>query len=249
MKSVFLRSLVVVLILAAGCVPSMTPVVVEKEKEGGTLNLWTPDCWPAPEATRFFGWPDEMIREPAYEALLALDKDLNIVPGIAKSWDVSADGKEFTFHLRSDVKFHDGASLTANDVKFSFELYYLPGKIPPQTQFDPAQKLLVGYQDFVDGKADEIAGIQVVDDHTVKLVLTDPNGALLTSMTPAFYVRMVPKHIWDGVPAAEVNQDPRWRTPIATGPFQIVKFVDSSTSSTNASMTIGVATPISSGSS
>ena len=47
--------------------------------------------------------------------------DGKFYPGLATSWDISADGKEYTFHLRNDVKFHNGEAFTANAVKFGFD--------------------------------------------------------------------------------------------------------------------------------
>jgi ABC-type transport system substrate-binding protein len=201
------------------------PYLLQEEGDNAdTLYLWSPASWPVPEATRFYGWEDEMIRELAYEALLAFDVDLNIVPGIAERWDVSDDGTEYTFFLRPDVLWQDGERLTAEDVKFSVELFYNPQLVPPPTHVDPAQTLIVGFQEYADGTADHIAGIEVVDDTTITFTLTEPHAGFLMSLTPGFWIRMLPEHIWGQVPPDQVNQDPRWTTPIATGPFKIVKF-------------------------
>src|SRR5215203_3466760 len=51
-----------------------------------------------------------------YEGLTAVDKDLKVGPSLAESWTVAPDGKTYTFKLRSGVKFHDGAAMTADDV-------------------------------------------------------------------------------------------------------------------------------------
>jgi ABC-type transport system substrate-binding protein len=61
------------------------------------------------------------VRGLMYEALLDFDRAGRIVPAIAESWTVSPDGKTYTFKLRNGVKFHDGKSLTAEDVKWSVE--------------------------------------------------------------------------------------------------------------------------------
>lgn len=57
----------------------------------------------------------------AYNGLVELDADFNKKPGLAESWEMSDDGKEWTFHLRKDVKFHDGTECGCEDVKFSIE--------------------------------------------------------------------------------------------------------------------------------
>jgi len=56
-----------------------------------------------------------------YDPLVFPDRDLNPQPHVAKSWEVSADGRTWTFYLRSGIKFHDGSELTAEDVKFSMD--------------------------------------------------------------------------------------------------------------------------------
>ena len=61
----------------------------------------------------------QIVLGPIYEGLTALDKDLNIVPGLAQSWTVSQDGKTVTFKLRPGVTFHDGKPMEAEDVASS----------------------------------------------------------------------------------------------------------------------------------
>ncbi len=56
-----------------------------------------------------------------YDCLVELDENWNQVPGLAKSWEISSDGKIWTFHLREGVKFHDGTELDSEDVKVTFE--------------------------------------------------------------------------------------------------------------------------------
>ena len=85
-----------------------------------------------------------------FETLVMMDQNKNFKPLLAKSWDISDDGKIYTFHLRDKVKFHDGTQLTANDVKFSIKYF----KYPPLMSV--------------------IKDIQVIDDHTVKFILKRP---------------------------------------------------------------------------
>jgi peptide/nickel transport system substrate-binding protein len=62
-----------------------------------------------------------LLRDNVYEGLVRLSPDLKVVPGLAASWEVSSDGRTFTFHLASGVKWHDGSSFSAQDVKFSWD--------------------------------------------------------------------------------------------------------------------------------
>ena len=61
------------------------------------------------------------IVDNVYEGLMYVDDDGKIQPNIAESWEISPDGLTYTFHLRNDVKFHNGDTLTAEDVKYSFD--------------------------------------------------------------------------------------------------------------------------------
>jgi len=54
-----------------------------------------------------------------YETLVRLDEEANPIPGLAESWEISPDGLAYTFHLRKDVRFHDGKPFTARDVEYS----------------------------------------------------------------------------------------------------------------------------------
>ena len=65
-----------------------------------------------------------------YDTLLWADKDLNVKPGIAESWEQSADGLTWTFHIRKDMKFHDGTDLTADDVAYNIN------RIPNRPAYD-----------------------------------------------------------------------------------------------------------------
>ena len=56
-----------------------------------------------------------------FGGLVTIDPDLEIVPDLAESWNVSGDGTVYTFNLRPDAKFHDGSQVTAHDVKWSLE--------------------------------------------------------------------------------------------------------------------------------
>src|SRR5690242_17226708 len=89
---------------------------------------------------------------------------LNIEPSLAQSWDISADGKTYTFHLRRDVKFHDGSPMTADDVKFSVErAVNIKGG---QWSF-----LFAGFK-----------GMEVVDPYTLRAHLSGPRAPFLSDV-------------------------------------------------------------------
>jgi ABC-type transport system substrate-binding protein len=89
-----------------------------------------------------------------------------IVPDLAHSWDISADGKLFTFYLRKGVKFHDGALLTSEDVKATFDRIIAP----------PAGVVIPRTSSFKGATVNEI---RAVDPLTVQFVLSEPRPASL----------------------------------------------------------------------
>lgn len=91
-----------------------------------------------------------------------------LVPGLATKWEISPDGKVYTFHLRKGVKFHNGVELTAQDVVYTFD-----------RMLDPATKALntdildfvVGAHDRMAGKASSTSGLKALDKYTVQITL------------------------------------------------------------------------------
>ena len=153
-----------------------------------------------------------------------IDRDTDAVtvhPDLATSWEVSEDGLTYTFHLRDDVRFHDGEQLTAEDVKYSLEMFFHPdtgashGRTSGLDQLDGAEA-------FENGDADEITGIKVLDDYTVELNLVRPRSSVLSNMA-AFNIW--PKHLLEGTPFSELeNTEYAVRNPVGSGPFKMGDF-------------------------
>src|SRR6266705_3263949 len=123
-----------------------------------------------------------------FSGLVAFDKDLKLIPDIAQKWDVSADGKVYTFHLRSNALFHDASRrVVAGDFKFSMER-----ALNPATQSTVATTYLddiAGVDDFVAGRSKEVTGIKAVDDDTVEITLKSASSFFLDKLTyPTAYV-------------------------------------------------------------
>jgi dipeptide transport system substrate-binding protein len=145
-----------------------------------------------------------------------------IIPGVAEKWDISADGKEYTFHLRKGVKFHTTKTFTptrdlnADDVIFSF-----------MRQIDknhPFYKVSGGTYEYSDGMGMPtlIKEIVKVDDATVKFVLTRPEAPMLANLAMDF-ASIQSKEYADKMMAAGtpevIDQE-----PVGTGPFQFVAY-------------------------
>jgi len=135
----------------------------------------------------------------------------SIEPCLATSWEISADGKEITFHLRKGVKFHDGTDFNADAVVFSFARQYDPNN--PYYQYGKWN--MWGYLFY------DVDRMRKIDDDTVKLVLKRPNVSILTSL--ALY------RVSETVSPtnAEKYQGDAFKHPCGTGPFKFVEWVKS----------------------
>jgi oligopeptide transport system substrate-binding protein len=146
-----------------------------------------------------------------FSGLVTLDSNLEVVPDIAESWDISADGKTYTFHLRDDVYFHDGGKVTADDFKYSIER-----AADPETNSRVAEAYIgdiVGVTEKLAGLADEVEGVRVVDDRTLEITIDAPKAYFLSKLThPVAYV-VDQNNVEAGVDW--------WHDPSGTGPFKL----------------------------
>jgi len=145
-----------------------------------------------------------------FDGLTRFTPDAKVVPGLAKSWDVSPDGITYTFHLRTGVKFHDGRPFKASNVVGTF-----------QRVLDPATKggrgwplyPIKGAEDYAASKAKTIAGMAAPDDSTVVITLKEP-----FSIFPKLLAMPVTSIIPDN-PSSDFGQK-----PIGTGPWKFVEW-------------------------
>jgi peptide/nickel transport system substrate-binding protein len=131
-----------------------------------------------------------------------------IQPCLATSWVTSTDGKNITFTLRQDVKFHDNTTFNADAVVFSFERQYNTSH--PYNQY--GEWAYWGYM-FSD-----IAKVEKINDYTVKIVLSKPNAAIMTSLAMFTVAIVSPTN------AAKYGAD-AFKHPCGTGPFKFVEWV------------------------
>lgn len=148
-----------------------------------------------------------------FEGLLRLDpRTLEPEPMIAESWEMSEDGKVWTFYLRKGVKWSDGKPFTADDVLFTFDVIYDP-RVPTSLR-----DIL-----SIDGK---IFKVEKADDMTVRFILPKPFAPLLNSLMA---VDMLPKHIL-GKTLKEGRFADTWGvdTPpeklVGTGPYVMTRY-------------------------
>jgi len=149
-----------------------------------------------------------------YSGLMAYDQDLNLIPDVAESYEVSDDGLVYTFKIREEARFQDGKPIRAEDFKWSFERACDPatGSATADTYLGD----IIGCRDKLQGQADEVEGVQVVDDLTLQLTIDEPKGFFLAKMTyPTAYV----------LDQANVEGSSDWATkPNGSGPFKLDTF-------------------------
>jgi peptide/nickel transport system substrate-binding protein len=145
-----------------------------------------------------------------YNTLVEVDSQLHIAPSVAKRWEISEDGKLYTFYLRNDVFFHDdacfekgkGRRLTANDVVYSFK------RLSDRSIASPGGWIF-------NNKVDSVNGFSAVDDTTFQVRLSKPYHPILGILSMQ-YCSILPHE------AVEKYGGDFRRHPVGSGPFQIV---------------------------
>ena len=135
---------------------------------------------------------DSVLYSNVFEGLTRFDSDGGVIPGLAKSWEISDDGLTYTFTLNDGVTFHDGTTMDAEDVKFSLD------RIGAEDSAN-AQKALYT----------AIKEVTVKDPMTVEITLSEPNGNMLFNLAWGDAVIVAPESI-EGIK----------QTPIGTGAFK-----------------------------
>jgi oligopeptide transport system substrate-binding protein len=149
-----------------------------------------------------------------FSGLVSFDPQLNLIPELASSWDVSPDGTVYTFHLRPDARFHNGKPVTAADVIYSWDR-----AADPQTKSDTVLTYLgdiVGVQERNEGRADAISGLQAIDDHTLQVTIDAAKPYFLQKLTyPTAFV----------LDRDNVESGSEWyRAPNGTGPYRLARW-------------------------
>jgi peptide/nickel transport system substrate-binding protein len=143
------------------------------------------------------------VADNLYNGLVFLDEQLNPQPDLAEKWDISPDGRSYTFHLRQGVKWHDGQPFSSDDVKFSFEQVLL--KYHARTK--------AGLEAVLDG-------IDAPDPNTVVFRFKQPYGPLLQRLDVA-EAPIVARHVYEGKDPTTAEANLR---PVGTGPFKLADY-------------------------
>lgn len=168
-------------------------------KRGGTLKAAFSADPAGFDPVRGPSGMSHIVIEQVYSTLMLLTPEAEPVPGLAESHDISKDGKEYTFHLRQGVKFHNGDPLTAEDVKFTFDRLRAPNS---------------GYS--YGAQVAMIDDVVALDKYTVRFKLSERTGPFLIYMAfPGSSI--VPKKLVES--GHNLNAK-----PIGSGPFKFVSY-------------------------
>ena len=157
------------------------------------------------------GFEDFIAVSQVFNGLVSLNSKLEVVPSIADRWEISENGKEYTFYLRNDVYFHDneyfqggkGRLVTADDVVYSFLRI-----IDPST----ASSGKYVFQNIDRSELSKFRGMVAVDDFTIKIFLKEPQPSFIFQLSLPF-CSVVPSEVIENY-GLDFGQH-----PIGTGPF------------------------------
>ncbi len=181
-------------------------------KAGGSITVTYKDDVATLDPAIGYDWQNWSMIKSLYDGLMDyVPGTTTLRPGLADSYEISADGTVFTFKLRPGVKFHNGREMTAEDVKYSLDRVTNPATQSPGAGFFGS---IAGYDKAGEGG---LSGVEVVDPLTVKITLSRPDATFLHVMALNF-ASVVPKEAVD-----EAGAD-FGKKPVGTGAFKLAEW-------------------------
>jgi ABC-type transport system substrate-binding protein len=208
MKRLLLSTAAALALLAAA------PVALADDmaKQGGGMVVTYKDDVSTLDPAIGYDWQNWSMIKSLFDGLMDYKPGTTeLVPDLAESYEISADGTVYTFKLRPGVKFHNGRELTSADIKYSIERVVNPATTSPGQGFFGS---IAGFDEVAGGSATELSGIATPDDHTVVITLSRPDATFLHVMAINFSF---------AVPKEAVEEfGPDFAThPVGTGAFKL----------------------------
>ncbi|MFZ5824276.1 MAG: ABC transporter substrate-binding protein [Bacillota bacterium] len=172
-------------------------------RKGGTLTVGRIEDTETLDPHRTTAVSSNQITAMTMDTLVVLDYDMTVKPGLAEKWEISDEGKTYTFFLKKGVKFHSGKAMTAADVKYTLDRWKNLKGSPSAFTIKP------------------ISSVEVKDDYTVVVRLSEPFGLLLTNLT-ASYASILNSEFTE---KQGDNYGTTPQTTDGTGPFKVVEWV------------------------
>jgi peptide/nickel transport system substrate-binding protein len=198
--------------------PGLLLLVVGTASAGPATDSWAdPDvlriALPSPLSTtnpaHHLHSADKTVLHHVAETLVALREDLTVGPALADSVEVLDDGRRYVFHLRQGVKFHNGATLTAEDVRWAWQDYYLD----PENDWDCLARFDARNGDiYARTFGGNVVSVEAPDARTVVFRIEEPSSVFLhrmadTNCSPFVFHR------------DSINVDGDWEQMIGSGPY------------------------------
>ncbi|XEC95875.1 ABC transporter substrate-binding protein [Paenibacillus tarimensis] len=162
---------------------------------------------------------DKYVFDVIFEGLGKVSQDGSIVPSLA-TWDISEDGKVYTFHIDPKAKFSDGTQVTAEDAEFAFYVYLDPAY---DGRGDMMPVGIVGAEAYKDGNAETIEGVKVLDELTLEVTVEEAKAATIYDLS----VSVLPKQYY-GKDFKKGNLDyvkSLNGKPLGSGPYVFDQFI------------------------
>lgn len=175
--------------------------------------------------TSYYGTTAFFVSKLLYTPLVTLDREwTNLGPAIASSWEWSEDNLQLTMQLRDDVLFHDGEAVTAEDIAFTYALMVRSDPFPAVQDVS----IFKGGAEYKAGETDTFAGVEIIDEQTVRFNLSAPANTFLLNVSNC---GILPAHAFredvldSGTPIDELpffgfEDGP----PIGTGPWKVAEY-------------------------
>ncbi len=146
-------------------------------KSGGNIIITYKDDVATLDPAIGYDWQNWSMIKSLYDGLMDYAPGTtDLRPGLAESYDISEDGKVFTFKLREGVKFHNGREMTAEDVKYSLDRVTNPKTQSPGAGFFGS---IEGFDAISNGETETLEGVKVIDPLTVEITLSRPDATFL----------------------------------------------------------------------
>src|SRR5215212_1643479 len=188
--------LVFVAFVALGCSGGGAP---QSNTPPNTLYVALDDEPPELDPNLSEAYVDRQVMASLYDKLVDINQQGEIVPMLAKSYDISDDRKVYTFHLRDGIKFHDGTPFNAEAVKYNLDRYQKEDSVRST-------------------EVEDIESVEVVDPMTVRVTLSESFAPFLAVLTDRAGIIASPKAIKESGGRISNN-------PVGTGPFKFVERV------------------------
>ena len=154
-----------------------------------------------------------------FEGLVSHEQGGKIINNIAQKWEVSEDGKRYTFYLAQGVKFSDGSELTAEDVAFTYTALCDPSYRGP---FANSMRLLEGYDYYKYGDGEDVIGIEVEDKYKISFTFREMDSSIIYD----FEVGILPKKYYNFTKGQISEMDKLINKPIGCGPYSMQSFIE-----------------------